>query len=421
MKKLSAIILFCFIIATTGLVMATDIENVEIAEPFSGEEVLEIEIPMPEETEEDYSFKGEITDESEFESELNDIVKTDGNNNIMLFDKELDIKGEAKDLIMAAGGKVVSKALGSYAFLAANELNVSGEIFNDTFAVGNDIQVEGNIGRDLYILGNTIDITGNVARDVYAGGETLSITGTVNGDVRFAGGSVFISSNAIINGNLYLSTDVIEIREGATINGVIEYPSTADEVSIPSNIKTVIRKVDKEETPIQSNRFFDAVKSFLWWTISNCILFAIAMSICPKLFESIKKIYSHDTVEKFCKSAGWGILSIIVIPVISILALFTFIGSAIGVIGLILYTLGYMIATIIVGYALSNAFIDNTTNKFLKGFLGILIIEVLRRLPVIGWLVALIVNAIAFGTVIKLFKESRNSKDNVIEVEKNEE
>lgn len=419
MKKLSIIILACLLFSLlANVVVGTEIDTQEVVEPFSGE-VTAIEEVAEEINNEDYIFSGEIVDETEFENELSEVITKDNNNNIMLFDKELNITGEAKDLILAAGGKIVSKALGSYAFLAANELDVSGEIFNDTFAVGNSIDVEGNIGRDLYALGNTIDINGYVARDVYAGSEVLNITGHIMGDVRFAGGSIFISPNAVIEGNLYLNTEEIEIREGATIKGVVEYPSSADEVIIPNDIQTSVKEVKVVEAPVQ-NKFAETLKSFLWWTIANCILFAIAIAIFPRLFENIKKVYGEDAVQKYCSSAGWGLLSIIVIPIISMLAIFTFIGSTLGIIGLILYTLGYMVATVIVGYALANTILENNKNKFVKGFLGILIIEVLRRLPVIGWIVALLVNSIAFGTVLKLMKQS-NQKQEKIEVEKTEE
>ena len=69
-----------------------------------------------------------------------------------------------------------------------------------------------------------------------------------------------------------------------------------------------------------------------------------------------------------------------------------------------------MIATIITGYAIANTIIEKDINKHLKGLLGIVIIEVLRRLPVIGGIITIIVNAIAFGTILKLVKEL-NSKE----------
>lgn len=428
MKKIGLILLICFVLVlTTSVVIGTESGSQEAIEPFD-EDMLDInkipsifngELPT-DKIQEEYFFSGEVVNEKEFENELNEVFRTDEDNNIMLFDKELDITGEAKDLILALGGKIVSKALGSYAFLAANELDISGEIFRDTFAGGNQVEVNGNIGRDLYALGNTIDINGNVARDVYVGGEALNITGTIKGNVRFAGGSIFISPNAVIEGNLFLKTGEIEIRDGATIKGTVEYDSDVDEVTIPSNIKTDVKKVEKVEAP-QKNELLEIAESFLWWTVANGLLFLIAISIFPNLFENIKRVYETDTVQKYCSSAGWGILSLIVVPIVSIFALFTFIGSTLGIIGLILYILGYMVATVVVGYALSNTILESVKNKYLKGLLGIVIIEVLRRLPVIGWLVVLLVNAIAFGTFLKLIKQSKSKTEEVIETEKVDE
>ena len=248
----------------------------------------------------------------------------------------------------------------------------------------------------------------------------MNITGTIGGDVRFAGGSIFISPNAVIKGNIYLNASEIEIRDGATIDGTVEYQSDVEKVTIPSNIKATVKEVEKVETPVK-NEFVETIKGFLWWTVANGLLFIVAILMFPNLFKNIEKVYEKDTVQKYCSSAGWGILSLIVIPIISIFALFTFIGSALGIIGIFLYIIGYMISTVIVGYSLSNTILENTNNKYLRGLLGIIIIEFLRRLPVIGWIVALLVNSIAFGTVLKLMKQSRTKAGEVVETVKIDE
>ena len=114
-------------------------------------------------------------------------------------------------------------------------------------------------------------------------------------------------------------------------------------------------------------------------------------------------------------------LGIIIIPIISLLAIFTFIGSAIGMIGLLAYTVGYMCATVIVAYAFANTLLEkNNKNPYLMGILGILIIEILRRLPVIGGVISFIIICIAFGTIIKLIKNSNTKKEEVITSNNNE-
>ena len=303
--------------------------------------------------------------------------------------------------------------------MAASQLDISGEVFKDTFAVGNEIQIDGSIGRDLYALGNTIAIDGNVARDVYIGGEELSIRGRIGGDIKFAGDSIYISSRSVIDGDLDLYANEITIEEGAVIEGTVTYQSSVESISIPQNIKTKINEVKTVEAP-QENIFVEAVKSLLWWSVANFILFAVLRALFPKMFEKIKSIYTEDTVQKYCSSCGWGVLSIFVIPFLSVLCIFTLIGSTVGVIGLLLYTIGFMIATVIAGYAIANTIIDKDMNGLLKGLIGILMIEILRRLPVIGGLIAFIVNGIAFGTVIKLVKDSNTKKEEVIETEKTE-
>lgn len=411
MKKCFGIFLVLIIISISGVVIGGSDELPLLIQNQEKDEIItQIEDEQVENVETDDLSNGEILNDEELRNEISEIVKTDADENIMLFDRILDIKGEAKDLIMAAGSKIDSKAHGSYAFMAGNSLNISGEIFNDTFVVGNDIIINGNIGRDLYTLGNNISISGVIGRDVYAGGEELSITGQIGGDVKFAGDTVFISSNAIIDGDVSLTANSIEIRDGATINGVITYNSDASDVIMPNNIGAEIRQIEKAKVVPAQNEIVSTIKSIIWWTISNFILFAIIMAICPKLFNRIESTYADDTSKKFFSSAGWGLLSIIIIPIVSLLAIFTIVGASIGILGLIIYTLLFMIATVISSYALSTTVLENIKNKYLKGLVGIAIVEILMRLPVIGVIIGIIVNVIAFGTIIKLISTKDNEE-----------
>lgn len=381
-------------------------EEIETMPEVLSEEINEIPEEMTEGT--------EITPE-EMAEEIEEAIQTDKDHNIMLFGRELEISGAAKDLILAAGAKVTSKALGSYAFMAATQLNISGEIFKDAFAVANEVEVNGEMGRDFYAVGNEITINGTVARDIYAGGEELNITGTVNGDVNFAGGTIYVSSDAVIHGDLNLSVAEIDIRGGAQIEGTIAYTNDAIVKTLPSNVKTKVTAVAMQEENTE-NPFIAAMKSAAFWTVANFLLFVIAKALFPKIFETIATIYAENTGAKLGSSFGWGLLTILVMPIISILCIFTVIGSAIGIVGGFLYAIGFMVATVISGYALANTVLEKTSNPYFKGLLGIVAIEVLKQLPVIGGIVGLLVNGIAFGTIIKLIQEmNRSSRQNETE------
>ena len=398
-RKIGILLLVIFVLMNS--VYATEME-----ENSSGENAF---------LEDVYAYSGEVQNEEELKGELKEIVKTEKGKNIMLLGKELNLTGEAKDLIMAAGESITSKALGSYAFMAARQLDISGEIFKDTFVLGNEINVEGDIRRDLYALGNKISISGQIERDVYAGAEELNITGTIEGDVQFIGDTVFISSNAVINGDVSITASTIEIRDGATIHGIVTYQNDAEMVEIPESVETKIKiKNPVAQTTVQDN-ITQTIKDYCFWTISNFVLFLVIHGIWVHLFEKIDVVYEKDAVQKCCSSCGWGLLWLVILPFISFIALFTIIGSAVGIVGILVYMLVYCIATVLSGYLVGNLVLEKNKKHWVKGFVGIAILEILRRLPVIGWIISILAIAMAFGTMIKLIKSS--SKEEIEKIE----
>lgn len=347
--------------------------------------------------------------------EENEVIDISNGENIMLVGDVVNADGAAEDLIILAGESVNSYANGEYGFMAANNLNISGDVLKDNFVAGNNINVIGDIGRDAYLFGSIININGTIGRNLYVYGSEINISGTINGDAKVSADKIFISSEATISGDIEINAEYIEIEEGTQIGGVVTYNSNAKEIIIPNSVRN--NKNDIVDIQIEEeNILVSEIKDIAKWICINIVLFIITILICPAFFDKIDKIFKEKDTMIIGNSIGWGLLLFITTPIISIIALITVIGSALGFAALLIYIVILVYSTVITGYLLGRILFDNKNlNKYLIGVIGIVIIEILRRLPVIGGIMSFIVLLVSIGVIREFIR-----KDEMISEQINE-
>lgn len=373
MKKISiflAVILCMF----SSFVFATDVIDMPGNELEEYEDIL---MPTGEELEEFYS----------------------GDDNIITAGDKVETTGSTNELIIVAGNVVSVKADGRHAFVA-----------------GNAVELSGNIAKDAFVAANTVTIRGNINRDIYAVASKIIVEGTIGRNAKFFASEVYIESGSVINGDVDVSGNV-NIEDGARILGKVTYNSDA-KVSIPNDIKVEVNEIEKIESASEAPTFISKVKSFFFWTTANIVSFAVTMLVLPGMFEKIK--VSNKGASTYGKALGWGILFMVVVPIVAIIAMMTAIGVTLGFTLIFVYVLVVMYATTLTGYLVGTTiFNGKDMNNFLSGIIGIAIIQLLRILPFIGGLVSTLTMLVAFG-LVKVVLEKGKAEETV-EVIKTEE
>lgn len=311
--------------------------------------------------------------------------------NIFLFGEDVNSTGVANDLIILAGGSVNSSAVGDYSFVAGNVIKASDTIYKDAFIAGNDIIINGDIGRDLYVAGKSVVVNGNVSGNIYVAASTLTIANdaTVGGEV-----------------NAHSCSNIV-ISDEAKIDGTVRYTDAAT-VSIPLTVKTSVMDSKIDEDFNKENEVISKVKSVLYWIVANTILFSILLLILPGIFDKIKKSFESKGGKVYLASAGFGILLLIAVPIVAIIALIILITSPLGFAMIIGYTFVLFVNTVLVGYLLGTTLFSKTNmNKWLVGFLGIAILEILCALPFVGGLITLIKVLVGMGIIIEMLKREK--------------
>jgi len=358
----------------------------------------------------------------------------------------LAMSASSGNYITLAADQVVN---GNY-YTAGNKIEIFGTVNGDIFAAGNDIVIDSsNINGDIFAAGNTITIKGKVngslrlagqklvveaeiAKNILAAGQYLDLNkdSKVQGHVSFAGQMASLNGwvggrwesvleNLRLNGQIvgdaevYLSdnqTANIDLASGANIQGSLKYWSSQnlnlDQTKVKQGIEyhTITQAIQNKMKPeftlfgIIWEILPISIVALLWWRFSK------------KFFNE-----SYDLVKKHPgKSLLWGLLALIVIPIILILLMITVVGIPLALILLVSFLVVLYLARILAAW-LFIRLIQQTWWKNYRGkewallVASLVIMTFLVKLPLVGWLIAFIFYLWSWGAIAYHFYHRKNN------------
>ena len=301
----------------------------------------------------------------------------------------VDISSKIDGISFVAGNTINDSSESDYLFEAGNFVNVKDIITKDAFIAGNQVVIDSNnIERDAYVVGSSVSISGNIGRNLYIGASTVTINGKIKGDLVIDAEDIKISDTTVIEGTLkYTRSARIDIENGADISK---------------------KEVTKEKEQ-KSNNIGDIAVDFFTSYGNILVLGLLLMLLMRKVFDKIdaEKLEASNVI----KTMGIGFLTLIIIPLVSILAFVTGIGLATGFIMLILYGISIYASSIITSYyfgkKILNSKIDNDYTLFA---LSLLILKLVMLVPVIGGFISFLSLLFGLGMIIVLIKNSLDKK-----------
>ncbi len=287
-----------------------------------------------------------------------------------------------------AGNEVILEGNSTYGFYAGNTLSVKEKIEKDAFIAGNGINIlpESTIGRDAYIAGNAIKISGNIGRNLNAGGMSINLSGaTINGDAYIASDVILLDEDTVINGKLTYSED-------ASISGL-------DKATIGS---VEIKKMDK--TVVTYNPI-DSFYAFAINAIAAFITLLVLFYLIPKSKEKLDDVkYDGNTI---FKTLLYGLAVLFLVPIASIICLFTGFLTPLSLITLAIYGisiyLAYLLSYYIVGNVITTKLLKKD-NVYIASVIGIILVKLLKLIPTLGGFVSLICLLYGLGLVFDFIK-----------------
>ncbi len=297
-------------------------------------------------------------------------------------------------------------------YVAGQQISGSGAEVNESLYVAgnsislNNVEVNGNI----FAAGNEVSITGDsTSNAVYAAGNSLTYEGETNA-LYAAGNTVILKGR--VNGDATISADHVEIDDDAVVTGTLKVisPSPA-EVSDDARIEDFEFEQAKEEEDDGASLGLGAliigkVLKTLYWIVAMA---AFGMLLCwlwnDHLTRAGEYIKNRTAAVIVCGVLGW-----LCIPVLTVALLCTYILAPIGGLLGLVYVLLVCVGLAFAGASLSRLVFPKM-NVFLSALIGIAVLEVVRMIPVIGFIVGAAADMYLIGYVIQRLWLSRLKKN----------
>mgnify|MGYP006271470351 CR=1 FL=1 len=234
--------------------------------------------------------------------------------------EDLVVAGEVgADLIGAAETLRVEAAVADDVRLAGATIDVNAPVSGHAVAAGERVTVRGDIGDSLWAAGAEVRIEGSVGAGLRAAGEAVVIAGRVDGDAQIAGGTVRLTPEAHIAGDLiYRSETELEMADGAVIEGDIRREAAPwEEVGAPSWIPALI-----------------------FW-IGIAVLMLLLYALMPRLL--------HNSATALAARpgpvVGWGFGLLLLVPIAVAVTLLSGVGTVVGITVLFAYLTALLLGT----------------------------------------------------------------------------
>ncbi|MCR5106903.1 MAG: hypothetical protein K6B28_01960 [Lachnospiraceae bacterium] len=328
---------------------------------------------------------------------------------------------ECRDIFVAGSDVLIEDIYGAESVFAAGkyiELNGMEEAGGDVFAAGEKIEVS-----DVYADGNmfaaceSLDISDDSSFSaLYAAGSNLDIGGTYTA-LYVAGSNVVFSGS--IDGSGTIEADNVVITEDARINGKLLIKS-ANEPEIESsefldNIVYEQTKSDNEiaETAVKASifvRIWNKVRKVLFWIPASVIIGLVLCLAIQRHLDDAGTMIKNRTSPMIVS----GIIAYISIPVAIVILCCTVIGLPLAGILTLIYVILLCLGVSFTGASLSRLVFPKL-HPMLAAAIGIAVIQLVKMIPFIGWLVGVACDMYLLGyTVQRVYIDKKNESQNRI-------
>lgn len=309
------------------------------------------------------------------------------------------------DLMVAGGSLVVSGTVEQDAFLAGGSITVSGDIKDDLRIVSGNVTITGSVGGDLMIAGGQVQVISgaSIAGDVVVAGGTVMMDGSIDGNMRVIGGKASIDGT--IAGSVSAKVEQLTIGSAATIGNGLSYQSRKEAViSESADIQGGI-DFSPLKAPNRENVARGLVAALAVVKTATFLMFLAAALVVGLLWKKFTNDGASRLGSNFWGSLGWGLIMVIVTPVVGIALAVTVIGIPLAILIFLTYCLGLFIACIlspvVLGAWLIKWITKSATPKvdWVAIILGVVVFNLVGIIPVLGGLFKMVLLLSVVGSL----------------------
>ncbi len=311
------------------------------------------------------------------------------------------------DLITFGGNILINGPILGDITAGGGTISILTDVSDDIRASGGTVVIQGGVGGDILVAGGQVTISSEkVGGDVYAAGGMVRIDAPdVAGDMNIAGGDVRI--NSAVNGDLFVQAEKITLGPNARIKGTFTY-SSPKEAMLESGAVVMGETAYTKSPDIREAAKLGLLAVFSIWFVAKMFMVFSGALVIGYVFQRFSDEFVARATKRTLAEFGRGVIFVIVVPIVSVLLLFTVIGIAFGVLGLLgfigVMIVGSMLAPILIGSFVHKViFKQHEYEVSWKTILtGTILYFIVAAIPFVGPLITFAITLVAIGTMLAI-------------------
>ena len=316
----------------------------------------------------------------------------------------------------------------------------------DVTAMTGDVVVRGTVNGDVTSVSGSVRVTGTVTGDVSAAAGSVTVgPGTITGDVSSGGGSVELAAGATIGDDVSAGAGSVVVPAGATVEGDVAAGGGDAEVNgtvegdVASGQSVVLGSSAVVEGDVTYRESFDRadgarvdgtitersenwqpsgpeiqvepgvpVVSFVpgfvpsglvpvYWTVIALFIGAALLGLFPRFSSEVATRASEDPI----RSVATGIVALVAVPLALVTFLLTVVGIPVALAGGAVFALSLWASLVYGEYLVGRQVLGAAgwPNRWAALVLGVVGIEVISLVPLLGGLLKLAVLVVGLGAL----------------------
>ena len=247
---------------------------------------------------------------------------------------------------------------------------------------GGDVVLNGNFGGRVNVFGGNVELNGEFDDDVMVyGGKVVAGSGSVfHRNLNVTSGSFELQGHVGDDMNVFSPYAIIS--EGSSIGGDLLYSS--ENIEILGDVGgTVRRKLYTEDDrmgniSLPSMGWMRLVFSFGY----KFLMGAVVLAFFPVFFMDS----ARDAFDDWYRSFLTGIISLVLLPVLSIGLMITLIGIPLGMVLMVVFGVSIVLGFVAGAFEIGRRIMDRVgySNRWVNLSVGLLVALVVESIPVIG-------------------------------------
>lgn len=332
--------------------------------------------------------------------------RTDGNL-YMAGETVISAGNVEKDLLVAGGTALISGPVGNDLFVLGGNVTVSSQVLGDLRIGGGTIIITGDIVGDAVLGGGEITLSGkSVGGDLAIMGGTVRVDSEIKGKAKIAGENIYI--NAPIDGNVDIKTKNLTLGPNANIKGNLKYEAKKSVIIEEGGRvggETFFTEIKKHKESKKDTKGLDSFFNFA--LLAKFLMLLTSSLVVGLIYNRLSKESVMVAISNPLKELVRGIVAFIVLPIISIILLFTIIGIPFGIIGLFSFIILFIYTSI-----LTPIFFGALIYKWVRKeeyivnwktiLLGTVMYMLIGLIPFLGWIIICVSGAIIIGATLNI-------------------